>query len=136
MGDTNGSQKFLTQTLPAIVGPALLAMLALGIWYIAQMSAQIDAQASIVDRIPTIERNQAGVMSQLASLTEQVAQLRQVTQGLDGSLRPEGTLSAEVKAISAAVVDAARQQQATRDQLNALIVALGRSRQGLPAPQP
>lgn len=63
--------------------------------------------------------------TRLQILTDEVTTLRTITQGLDGSLRPDGTLSAEMGELK-------RDQATTNDQLKALIEALGRSRQGLP----
>lgn len=126
MGDTDNSKKFLTQTLPAIIGPGLLLLMALGIWRIAVLTAELDAQGIAVAEIPQLAQNAAASATQLAIIANDVAQLRQLTQGLDGSLRPEGTLSAEMKALQGAMADQGRQEAATRAQLDSLIQALGK----------
>lgn len=127
MSDTNGSRKFLTETLPAILGPGLVALVAIGIWRVAVLSNQVDSFQRDIAQIPTLSAAVASYGAQLAILTSEVQQLRALTQGLDGSLRPEGTLSAEMKALQTAITDAVRQDTATRDQLNALIQALART---------
>jgi hypothetical protein len=103
-GSGNGRQT--VNTVLSVVGVMIpiAGLIGLNVWYLASYGQQ------------------------LATLANEVQQLRTLTQGLDGSLRPEGTLSAEMKALQQTVADAARQSEGTRQQLNALIQALGRGK--------
>ena len=126
MSDENGSRKFLRETLPMVLGPALLVAIGVGIAMLFTLSAQVQGLQRDVTQVPALSASVASQSAQLSILANEVSQLRQLTQGLDGSLRPEGTLSAEMKALENAVTSAVRQDTATRAQLDALIQALGR----------
>ena len=132
MSDANPSRTFLTSTLPAIIGPGVLLLVALGIWRLSALTEQVDVLNRDTSQIPQLTQSVSSYGSQLATLTAEVAALRTLTQGMDGSLRPDGTLSAEMTALQAAVAVVARQDSATRDQLNELIQALARSGRVVP----